>query len=145
VARRVILDTGVIVAFERGTLDIDAVLGVDDAAIAAITAMELLVGVERASQAHKPRRAVHVEAVLSSVPVLDYTLDVARVHARLAAQVMNLGKPCPAYDMIVAATAVAEGRVLLTTDASADFTGVAGLSSELLPKCPFPDQRPAPG
>ena len=47
-ARRVILDTGILIAIERGKLDVDAGLGVDDAAIAAITAMELLVGVERA-------------------------------------------------------------------------------------------------
>ena len=40
-ARRVILDTGVLIAIERGKLDVDAVLGADDAAIAAITAMEL--------------------------------------------------------------------------------------------------------
>jgi tRNA(fMet)-specific endonuclease VapC len=45
--------------------------------------------------------------VLASVPVLDYTLDIARVHARLAVKAMSLGKPRPAYDMIIAATAVA--------------------------------------
>jgi tRNA(fMet)-specific endonuclease VapC len=128
----VILDTGVIIAFERGTLDIDVVLGADDAAIAAITAMELLVGVERATEAHRRRRALHVEAVLATVPVLDYTLDIARAHARLAVKAMSLGKPRPAYDMIIAATAVAGGRTLLTTDASADFTGLAGLNSELV-------------
>jgi tRNA(fMet)-specific endonuclease VapC len=132
VARRVILDTGVVIAFERGRLDVDAVLGVDDAAIAAVTAMQLLVGVERADEAHWQRRAVHVEAVLSSVPVIDYTLDVARVHARLAVQAMSLGKPRSAYDMIVAATAVADGRVLLTTDAAADFAGLAGLRAEVI-------------
>ena len=49
-ARRVILDTGVLIAIERGKLDVDAVLGLDDAAIAAITAMELQVGVERAAR-----------------------------------------------------------------------------------------------
>lgn len=131
-ARRVILDTGVIIAFERGTLDIDAVLGADDAAIASITAMELLVGVERADEARKQRRALHVEAVLASVPTVDYTLDVARVHARLAVQALSLGRPRSAYDMIIAATAVADGRTLLTMDASADFTGMTGLSAELL-------------
>lgn len=131
-ARRVILDTGVIIAFERGTLDIDTVLGPDDAAIAAITAMELLVGVERASEAHRQRRALHVEAVLASVPVLDYTLEIARVHAQLAVKAMSHGKPRPAYDMIIAATAVAETRTLLTTDASADFTNLMGLNSELV-------------
>jgi predicted nucleic acid-binding protein len=55
-ARRVILDTGVIIAFERGRLDIGAVLGADDAAIAAVTAMELLVEVERADETHRQRR-----------------------------------------------------------------------------------------
>jgi len=130
VARRVILDTGVIIAFERGRLDIDAALGADDAAIASITAMELLVGVERAAGAHRRRRALHVEAVLSSVPIVDYTLDVARTHARLAAQAMSLGKPRSAYDMMIAATAVADGRTLLTTDGSADFAGLPGLSIE---------------
>jgi predicted nucleic acid-binding protein len=44
-ARRVILDAGVLIAIERGKLDVDEALGTDDAAIAAITAMELLAGV----------------------------------------------------------------------------------------------------
>jgi tRNA(fMet)-specific endonuclease VapC len=132
VARRVILDTGVLIGFERGTLDVNAVLGADDAAISSITAMELLVGVERAGEVHKQRRMLHVTAVLSSIPIVDYTLDVARIHAQLAVQAMSLGKPRPAYDMIVAATAVAEGRILLTTDTSADFTGLAGLNAELI-------------
>jgi hypothetical protein len=73
--RRVILDTGVI-AFERGKLDVDTVLGADDAAMAAITAMELLVGVERADEAHKQRRASHLDAILSSV--VDYTRPSGR-------------------------------------------------------------------
>lgn len=109
-ARRVILDTGVILAFERGTLDIHTVLGADDAAIAAVTAMELLVGVERAKEAYRQRRALHVEAVLASIPVLDYTLDIARVHARLAVMAMNLGRPRPAYDMIIAAHGRGRGQ-----------------------------------
>jgi predicted nucleic acid-binding protein len=75
---------------------------------------------------------LHVEAVLASVPTVDYTLDVARVHARLAVQALSLGRRRSAYDMIIAATAVADGRTLLTMDASADFTGMTGLSAELL-------------
>jgi predicted nucleic acid-binding protein len=66
-ARRVILDTGVLIAIERGRLDVDTVLGLDDAAIAAITAMELLAGVERADTAYRQARAVRVEAILSSL------------------------------------------------------------------------------
>ncbi len=132
-ARRVILDTGILIAFERGKLDVGATLGADDAVIASVTAMELLVGVERADETRRPLRAVHVEAVLSSVPTIDYTLDVARVHARLAVQAMVSGRPRSAYDMMVAATAVATDRVLLTTDAAADFGGLPGLQAEVVP------------
>jgi len=64
-ARRVILDTGVLIAIERGVLDIRAALGADDACIATIAAMELLVGVERADEQDRAARAAHVEALLS--------------------------------------------------------------------------------
>jgi tRNA(fMet)-specific endonuclease VapC len=131
-ARRVILDTGVLIAIERGRVDVDTVLGADDAAIAAITAMELLVGVERADDAHKQARAVHVEALLSSLPVEAYDLGVARVHARLAVEAMSKGRPRSAYDMMIAATAAATNRILLTTDASAGFDQLTGVRAEVL-------------
>jgi len=131
-ARRVILDTGVLIAFERGKLDVDTVLGVDDAAIAAVTAMELLVGVERADEAHRQARAVRVEAILSSLPIEPYHLGVARVHARLAVEAMASGRPRSAHDMMIAATAAATSRILLTADASAGFDGLAGVRAEVL-------------
>ena len=131
-ARRVILDTGVLIAIERGKLDVDAVLGADDACIATITAMELLVGVERADEARKTARAAHVEALLSSLPIETYNLNVARVHAQLAVEAMSKGRPRSAYDMMVAATAAATSRVLLTTDAKAGFDQLTGVRSEVL-------------
>jgi tRNA(fMet)-specific endonuclease VapC len=139
VARRVILDTGVLIAIERGRLDVDAVLGADDAAIAAITAMELLAGVERADEAHKQARAVHVEALLASLPIETYNVGVARVHARLAVEAMSKGKPRSAYDMMIASTAVAANRILLTTDASAGFEQLSGVRAEVLS---IPDGKP---
>lgn len=131
-ARRVILDTGVLIAIERGKLDVDAVLGADDAAIATITAMELLVGVERADEAHREARAVHVEALLSSLPIEPYNLGVARVHARLAVEAMSKGRPRSAYDMMIAATAAATNRILLTTDAAAGFDQLTSMQTEVL-------------
>jgi tRNA(fMet)-specific endonuclease VapC len=131
-ARRVILDTGVLIAFERGKLDVDAVLGVDDAVIAAVTAMELLVGVERADDAHRQARAVRVEAILSSLPIEPYHLGVARVHARLVVEAMGKGRPRSANDMMIAATAAATSRILLTTDAGAGFGELAGVRAEVL-------------
>jgi tRNA(fMet)-specific endonuclease VapC len=131
-ARRVILDTGVLISIERGRLDVDAVLGADDAAIATITAMELLVGVERANAAHKETRAAHVEALLSSLPIEPYDLGVARIHARLAVEAMSKGRPRSAYDMMIAATAAATNRVLLTTDASAGFGELSDVRAEVV-------------
>lgn len=131
-ARRVILDTGVLIAIEHGRLDVDAVLGIDDAAIAAITAMELLVGVERADEKRRPARAIRVEAILSSLPVEDYNVGVARVHARLAVEAMAQGRARSANDMMIAATAAATNRTLLTTDASADFDQLSGVRAEVL-------------
>lgn len=75
--------------------DVDAVLVVDDAAIAPVTAMELLVRVERATEAHKQARSIRVEAVLASLPIEDYTIAVARILARLAVQAMSTGKQRP--------------------------------------------------
>jgi tRNA(fMet)-specific endonuclease VapC len=131
-ARRVILDTSVLIAFERGTLDVDTVLGLDDAAIAAITAMELLAGVERADTAHRQARAVRVEAILSSLPVEPYNIGIARVHARLTVAAMTRGRPRSANDMMIAATAAATSRILLTTDASAGFGQLTGVRTEVL-------------
>lgn len=131
-ARRVILDTGVLIEIERGRLDVDAVLGADDAAIATITAMELLASVEHVGDAHKQARAVHVEALLSGLPIEAYDLGVARVHARLAAEAMSKGRPGSAYDMMIAATAAATNRILLTTDASAGFDQLTGVRAEVL-------------
>jgi tRNA(fMet)-specific endonuclease VapC len=131
-ARRVILDTCVLIAIERGRLDVDTVLGLDDAAIAAITAMELLVGVERADTAHRQARAVRVEAILSSLPIEPYNVGIARVHARLTVAAMAKGRPRSANDMMIAATAAATSRILLTTDASAGFDQLTGVRIEVL-------------
>ena len=61
-----------------------------------------------------------------------YDLDVARVHARLAVEAMSKGRPRSAYDMMIAATAAATNRILLTTHAKAGFDQLTGVRSEVL-------------
>jgi tRNA(fMet)-specific endonuclease VapC len=124
--------TGTAIAIEHGRLDVDTVLGLDDAAIAAITAMELLADVERADTAHRQARAGRVEAILSSLPVEPYNVGIARVHARLTVAAMAKGRPRSANDMMIAATAAATSRILLTTDASAGFDQLTGVRIEVL-------------
>ena len=66
-ARRLILDTGVLISSERsGTgpsaLADDALADDDDVVIAAITVAELRTGVELATERHRDRRAAFVRS-----------------------------------------------------------------------------------
>ena len=49
--------------------------------------------------------------------VEDYTLATARAHAKLLAAVYRTGTPRGAHDLLIAATALASDRVVVTTDA----------------------------
>ncbi len=87
-------------------------------AIAAITAAELLVGVELADATRHDAREAFVEDVLGTIPVEEYDLEVARAHARLLAHVRRTGKPRGAHDLIIAATAAATARTVVSSDAT---------------------------
>jgi tRNA(fMet)-specific endonuclease VapC len=118
----------VIVASERGRLSLDELIGDDDdVAIAAITAAELLAGVELADAARRPRRQALVEAVLTGIPIEDYDLEVARAHALLLAYARRSGRVRGAHDLVIAATALARERVVVTGDHSgfSELPGVA--------------------
>ncbi len=81
----------------------------EEAAIAAITASELLHGLHRASGKHRATREAFVETALAAVPILDFDLIAARVHARLWAELAAAGIDVGAHDRLVAATAVSVG------------------------------------
>jgi tRNA(fMet)-specific endonuclease VapC len=124
---RLILDTTVFIDAERRGRQLDRLIAdEDDVAIAAVTAAELLVGVELADNARRPVRAAFVRSVLDTVPIEDYDLQVARVHASLLAHVRRTGKPRGAHDLIIAATAAARDRLVVPSDsgAFADLPGV---------------------
>jgi tRNA(fMet)-specific endonuclease VapC len=121
----------VLVAAERDRDSLDRVISDDaDVAIAAVTAADLLVGVELSGARTRPRRARFVESVLSLVPVEFYGLDVARAHARLLAHVRRTGRPRGAHDLIIAATAVTSDRQVVSADPAGfeDLPGVAVVS-----------------
>ncbi|WP_449063630.1 PIN domain-containing protein [Planomonospora algeriensis] len=130
-ARRLILDTGVLIAAERGGGSVDDVIqDSDDVAISAVTVAELLMGVEMADAARRPGRQAFVDEVLALIPVEEYTTDVARVHARLMAHVRRQGKTRGAYDLMIAATAAATARLIVTMDSSAAFDDLPGVRAQ---------------
>jgi predicted nucleic acid-binding protein len=105
-----LIDTSVIIAIERGRLDAATLQNGDDSepiAISAITASELLHGVHRLSGAVARTRAERfVEQLLDAIPVIPFDLDVARVHARLDAELSAKGTAVGDADLMIAATAV---------------------------------------
>jgi tRNA(fMet)-specific endonuclease VapC len=132
---RLILDTGVLVRGARGQLDASAIGDQDDVAVPAVVIAEYLTGV--LLDGDPGRRATQrgfLEQVLDVTPVEDYTPAVARHHAALLAHVRTTGQPRGAHDLIIAATARATGRLLLTTDARARFDELPDLQARVLPE-----------
>jgi tRNA(fMet)-specific endonuclease VapC len=129
---RLILDTGALILLERGDIESDQ-LGDDDAdvAISAITAAELLVGVELADDQRRDPRSTLVEGVFARAEIIAYDLQIARHHAALLAHVRRAGRPRGAHDLQIAATARATRRTILTTDPDA-FTTLPGVSYRVI-------------
>ena len=57
-----------------------------------------------------------VEQVLAHLPVVEFDLDVARVHAMLSAELRSEGAAIGSHDLIIAATAVYAGAAVATRD-----------------------------
>ena len=105
-ARRLILDTGVLIASERAKASWGDVLQADDdVALAAVSVAELRTGVELASDGRREAREAFLDQVLATIPVEEYDVAVAQVHGRLLATVHRTGTQRGAHDLIIAATA----------------------------------------
>jgi predicted nucleic acid-binding protein len=71
------------------------------------------------SSALTRRRDAFVQEVLEAVPVISYDEEIAWTHTELLVAVRRAGRPRGAHDLIIAATARATGRMVLTGDGSA--------------------------
>ncbi len=123
-----VIDTDVWVLAETSAdrLELSRWSAYGDAYMSAVTASELVVGVERASTAaRRAQRGAFVEHLLSLVPVLDFSLPVGRTHARMRAA-LSKDVTAGAHDALIAATAIPHGFALLTRNVT-EFTIFAGL------------------
>jgi predicted nucleic acid-binding protein len=122
-----ILDTNVLIAYERGKID-RAALDNDELAVAAVSIAEYRVGIELTDTASRAAdRARALAAITSIVDVLEYTESTAAHHARLIAYVRRTGTPRGAHDLIIAAHAAESGRTVLSLDAKARFGSLPGV------------------
>lgn len=125
--RRLILDTNVLIDYERQRLDRSA-LDEDEIAVAALTVAEYRTGIELADSAERAAaRSRALTTILDTVEVLEYTTATAAHHARVIAHVRRTGRPRAAHDLILAAHAAQTGRLLLTRDAVARFGSLPGV------------------
>jgi predicted nucleic acid-binding protein len=127
----ILIDSSSLIAVERGELDLEAALHNEldeEVAIAAISASELLHGIHRLKGGMKQAKAERfVERLLDTVPVIPFDLDVARVHARLGAELAAKGAAVGAHDLIIASTAVSIDYAVATRDVRS-FARITGLA-----------------
>jgi len=126
----ILIDSSVLIAAERRLLDLEPLLaerGREDVAIAAITASELLHGVHRLKGIRRARSEAFVERVLDRLPVVDFDVAAARVHATLSADLRTKGTPVGAHDLLIAATAVLLDYSVATRDLRS-FPRIKGLT-----------------
>lgn len=126
----IVIDSSVLIAWERKRLDLETQLAEhveEDFAISAMTAFELLHGVHRATTpAQRSQREAFVEGLLLRVPDFPFGLVTARVHARLSAELSANKTPVGPHDLIIAATAMANGYSVAAHD-ERSFPKIPGL------------------
>jgi tRNA(fMet)-specific endonuclease VapC len=129
----VILDTSLLVAFERGAVDLDPFIHGrtrEPFGISVITASELLHGVHRADTAKRRiKRAAYVEKVLDEITVYSFDLAAARVYADVWARLQRQGVQIGAHDTMIASTALSLGFSVATLDVR-DYGRIEGLAIE---------------
>jgi tRNA(fMet)-specific endonuclease VapC len=131
--KRLLVDTGVIVGFERKTIDpADVLSPTDDVALSVVTASELLQGVACADPVRRASRSAWVETIFASFSIEEVTLPIARVHGALAAHCRSQGLTRGAFDLLIAATASATNRTLVTTDSKAQFDQLPGVTCRVV-------------
>ena len=128
-ARRLIVDTGVLVASERARTQLAGVITEDDDLV---TVAELRTGIELATERHRAARSEFLVKVLEILPVEPYELAAAEAHGRLLAHVHRSGTKPGAHDLVIAATAVATNRTVLTMDRNAHFDDLPGVDCIVL-------------
>jgi predicted nucleic acid-binding protein len=130
-----LIDSSILIAAERGDLDLDALsarYADQDIALSAVTASELMHGVHRArTAAQRHRRQAFVEGLFAQLPVIAFDLTVARVHASLWADLAKRGVAVGERDLMIGATAIAWNYAVATRD-ERSFSKIPGLSVQLL-------------
>ncbi len=129
-----LIDTSILIACGKGTLDIGQVVSEhsdDTVFLSVVSASELLHGVHRApDEKSRARRLAFVERILNGMEILDIDLATARIHAEIWSDLAAIGRIIGAHDLWLAASALANDCSLVTRNVR-EFERVPGLSVEV--------------
>lgn len=126
---RLILDTGVLIEAARGHI---AIPDTADTALPAIVIAEYLAGVHRSAANRQAAQRAFLAEVLTVLPVVDYDHVVAEHHAELLAHTHAQGQRRGPHDLMIAATARATQRTILTTDTRARFADLPAVNARIV-------------
>jgi predicted nucleic acid-binding protein len=119
-----LLDTSFFVARESGR-PLAELGDIDETEVSVVTVAELTIGVLVADDHERARRVATLAAVESTWDPLPVDIDVARVFARLVADLRSRQRRAPIIDSLLAATAIAHGMPIVTQDRDYDrFDGL---------------------
>lgn len=124
----IVLDSSILIAFERRRFDFERFLA-DHAspALAAITAAELLIGVERAdTPQRRTRREAFVQNIFERIPVIPFDTAQARLFAWHFADLTVRGEMIGDRDLQIAVTALSMDFDLASLNEH-EFVRVRGL------------------
>jgi tRNA(fMet)-specific endonuclease VapC len=122
-----LIDTSVLIDSERGGGALHRVPDEAERMISVITVSELLHGVHRAkADAVRHRRQGLIEDALAEVQPTPVTVEIARVHAAIWAQLESAGETIGMHDLWIAATALTYHATVVTLNPR-DFRRVPGL------------------
>ncbi|MBI2924766.1 MAG: PIN domain-containing protein [Verrucomicrobia bacterium] len=127
----ILIDSSVLIAFERGKLDLPAWLATcpgSDATISVITLIELYHGLYRATtEAISHRRASFIQQCLRDYFVLPLDQPMAETAGNLRADLEKRGLGIGPHDLLIAATAVSGGHSVATANVR-EFNRIPGLT-----------------
>ena len=110
-----VLDTNTLIYFFRGVGNVASKLlqtPPSDVGIPSLVIYELEVGIGKSSAPQK--RSWQLASLVATVNILPFGLEEAERAAQIRVDLEKLGKPIGPYDILIAATAIANGAVLVT-------------------------------
>lgn len=65
----------------------------------------------------------------NSLPIMEFTVETARIYAKLQAELIKKGKTPPVFDLLIASTAIANNLILATCNYK-DIKDIPGFKTE---------------